>query len=103
LDKLSPKTKLSKTSEVKITCTTNTSRDGGSLMSFAQLNDEDASHRVHPITYTEHASQFGNTTNENIVNESLTYNELLSMTLENNQTREMENFINQSYIDQNTR
>lgn len=107
LDKLSPKEKLPKKSEIKVSRIVNTSRDRRSPMSYSNVsrrNDQDINSRVHPRNHVERFRRLENMTSENIILESQTYtNELFRSRIENDQPRVVENYINRSNIDQNTR
>lgn len=106
LNNLLPKTKSLKKSNNKVTHNKNTSRSQRSPLSLSNSSrrkDQNTNIRVYPRNHFDR-SRFGNLTNGNIITESQTHSgELFRLRLESDQSRIIENVINQSNIDQNTR
>jgi len=106
-NKLSPKAKSFKKSDIKVPRTENTSRDRRlsiSYLNVSRRNDQNANSRVQLRTNVDRVRRLGNMINDNIIIDSQTYtNELFRLRLENDQTRIVENLINRPNIDQNTR
>jgi len=103
MNNLSIKTKSLKKLN-KVTHNKNISKNHRSPLSLSNVsrgNDQNTNIRVHP---RNHVRRLRNITNDNVITESQTHSgEPFMLRLESDQSRIMENVINQSNIDQNTR
>lgn len=79
-------------------------RSSLSLSNTSRRTDQDANSQAYPRSLAGRIRRLGNLTNNDIVIDSRSYtNELLRFNIENEHSRIVENCINRSNIDQNTR